>query len=274
VLTPLTRAADDDRRSQDLNFPELPDRAANEAPFEVSVAASSGLPVTLALVSGPALLDGRIVRLIGTPGVVIIRATQPGNSSYRPVAAARAFTVRRPAAAPNFTAQPSSLTVGPGESVTLSADATGSPPPNYQWRKDGQPISGATGRVLTLSAATPADAGTYEVLATNDSGTATSAKALVTIGKRQQSINFPLGFPNCIAGQSVTLTAFATSGLTVAFTVIAGSATLSGNTLMTNGTGAVTVRATQDGDSTYAPATPVDQTLFVSANPNPPRNGP
>jgi hypothetical protein len=273
-LTPLAHAADDERRSQELTFPELPDRFATDAPFEVTVTATSGLPVALTLVSGPALLDGRTLRLIGTPGVVILRATQPGNASFRPAVAERAFTVRRAAAAPNFTTQPSGCTAGPGETVTLTADATGSPAPTYQWRKDGLPIAGATGRMLTLSAASPADAGTYDVVAANESGAVASAKAVVVIGKRQQTINFQLGFPNCIAGQSVTLTAYATSGLTVGFAVISGSATLSGNVLMTNGTGTVTVRASQDGDSTFAAATPVDQTLFVSANPNPPRNGP
>jgi hypothetical protein len=274
VLTPLTRAADDDRRSQNLNFPELPDRTANEAPFEVSVTASSGLPIALTIVSGPAVADGRTLRLIGTPGVVIVRATQAGNAAFRPAAAERAFNVRRPAAAPIFTTQPAGRTAGPGESLTLSAGASGSPAPTYQWRKDGLPLAGATERTLTLSSVTPADAGTYDVVATNESGSTPSAPVVVTIGRRSQTISFQLPFPNCIAGQSVTLTAYASSGLTVAFAVIAGSATLSGSLLMTNGAGAVTIRASQDGDSTFAPASPVDQTLFVSANPNPPHNGP
>jgi hypothetical protein len=274
ALPAHAQAADDDRRRQELNFPELPDRMASDDPFEVAVTASSGLPVALTLVSGPALVDGRKLRLIGSPGVVIVRATQPGNATYRPAAAERAFNVRRPAAVPTFTTQPAGRTAGPGETITLSAEASGSPTPTYQWRKDGLPLSGATERTLTLSSVTPSDAGTYDVVARNESGTTPSAPVVVTVGRRAQTISFQLPFPNCIAGQSITLTATASSGLTVAFSVIAGSATLSGTLLMTNGAGAITVRASQDGDSTYAPATPVDQTLFVSSNPNPPHNGP
>jgi Divergent InlB B-repeat domain len=48
------------------------------------VASSSGLPVTLALTSGPATISGAVVTPAGTPGEVTVTATQPGNAQYLP----------------------------------------------------------------------------------------------------------------------------------------------------------------------------------------------
>jgi hypothetical protein len=55
------------------------------------------------------------------------------------------------------------------------------------------------------------------------------------------------------------LTARATSGLPVTYSVTAGNATVNGSTLTVNGTGLVTVQASQSTDPTgdYAAATPV-----------------
>jgi hypothetical protein len=54
--------------------------------FTVAAQASSGLPVTLALDSGPATLNGSILTPGTSQGVVTLTATQPGNSEYLPAA--------------------------------------------------------------------------------------------------------------------------------------------------------------------------------------------
>jgi hypothetical protein len=69
------------------------------------------------------------------------------------------------------------------------------------------------------------------------------------------------------AGAPLTLSASADSGLTVYFSVISGPAQIdsNSNTLLNfTGSGSVTVRASQSGSSTYAAATPVDQTFTVN----------
>ena len=52
--------------------------------FALSVSASSGLPVTLALDSGPVTLAGDTLTPTGVVGEVTLTATQPGNSQYLP----------------------------------------------------------------------------------------------------------------------------------------------------------------------------------------------
>jgi uncharacterized repeat protein (TIGR02543 family) len=52
--------------------------------FALSVSASSGLPVTLALDSGPVSLASNLVTPNGSAGQVAVTATQPGNAQYLP----------------------------------------------------------------------------------------------------------------------------------------------------------------------------------------------
>jgi uncharacterized repeat protein (TIGR02543 family) len=52
--------------------------------FALAVTASSGLPVSLALDSGPATLAGNVVTPSGSTGEVTVTATQPGNAQYLP----------------------------------------------------------------------------------------------------------------------------------------------------------------------------------------------
>ena len=68
--------------NQLINFPEIADKLTTDAPFNISASASSGLPVSLTLVSGPALVIGNQITLTGTPGTVIIRASQGGDANW------------------------------------------------------------------------------------------------------------------------------------------------------------------------------------------------
>ena len=86
---------------------------------------------------------------------------------------------------PEVTVQPTpSTTVWQGRAVTLSIQATGSPPLAFQWLKDGAPVAGATEPTLVLDPATPAQTGSYTCRVTNSGGAATaatSAAAAVTV---------------------------------------------------------------------------------------------
>lgn len=260
-------AAQDAPRKQEIIFDEIPAHAVGDAPFDIAAKATSGLALTLEVVSGPAVIEGKKLKLTGTPGLVVIRASQAGNAAFGPARdAERAFTVRPSPAAPAILSGPRGQEAEIGDAVALSVEATGEPTPTFQWRRNGVPITGATGRDFSIASAALSDTGAYDVVASNPSGDATSAPARVDVVKRRQSISFQ-GAANGTAGQPLSLSATASSGLPVRFDVMSGSAVLNGGTLTSQG-GAVVVQASQPGDSVYEPAMPVTQTFLFSGSPN------
>jgi Concanavalin A-like lectin/glucanases superfamily/Immunoglobulin domain len=74
---------------------------------------------------------------------------------------------------------PNSVQVFPGDTVALSAYAVGVPPMAYQWRKNGQPIAGATTLAYTNLHTSASDS--YDLVVTNLYGAATSAVAVVSV---------------------------------------------------------------------------------------------
>jgi autotransporter-associated beta strand protein len=82
---------------------------------------------------------------------------------------------------PSITTQPSAQSVNSGGTAIFSVTADGDPLPSYQWRKDGSNISGANGATLTISNASPADAGNYDVVITNTAGTLTSNAVALSV---------------------------------------------------------------------------------------------
>ena len=52
--------------------------------FQLLASASSGLPVSYEIVSGPATLNGDMVTLDGIPGEVAIKASQGGDGTFDP----------------------------------------------------------------------------------------------------------------------------------------------------------------------------------------------
>ncbi len=257
-------AGQDAARKQEIVLGELPTRTVDDPPFEVVVRATSGLPVALQIVAGPAVLDGKKVKLTGVPGLVIVRASQAGDGTWLPARdAERAFTVRPHPMAPAIRFGPTGREAAIGERLLLTVEASGEPPPAFQWRKDGSPVTGATGRALEIASAALSDTGTYDVVVSNALGASTSAGARVNVTKRHQSILFQASTAAVPVGQPVTLNANATSGLPVHFEVVSGIASLSGGTMTSQG-GTVVVQAEQPGDATFEAAMPVTQTFIFT----------
>ncbi|MHC1766869.1 MAG: immunoglobulin domain-containing protein [Verrucomicrobiia bacterium] len=82
---------------------------------------------------------------------------------------------------PAITTQPLSQTIAVGDPVTFSVTATGQLPLAYQWRFNGGPISGANSDRYTISAVQGGDAGGYDVVVSNGSGSVTSSVAVLTV---------------------------------------------------------------------------------------------
>jgi hypothetical protein len=68
-----------------------------------------------------------------------------------------------------------------GEAIYLSVRADGTSPLNYQWRKDGLEISGATNTVFFKQDIELQEAGLYSVRVSNEAGTTFSDDILITV---------------------------------------------------------------------------------------------
>jgi hypothetical protein len=85
------------------------------------------------------------------------------------------------ATAPSITSHPQPVTKNKGYDAGFSVTATGTPPFTYQWRKNGNNISGATSQTLVVPNVSLADAANYSVVVTNSHGNATSNNAALTV---------------------------------------------------------------------------------------------
>jgi hypothetical protein len=84
------------KASQAISFAPLADKTYGDPAFAVTANSSSGLPVTLSVLSGPATIAGSTVTLTGS-GTVIIRASQAGDANFNPAASVdRSFQVALP----------------------------------------------------------------------------------------------------------------------------------------------------------------------------------
>jgi uncharacterized repeat protein (TIGR03803 family) len=88
---------------------------------------------------------------------------------------------------PSILTQPSSLTNFAGTTALFTVAAIGAPPLSYRWQRgstnltDQGNIAGSRTSTLTVSNMTQADAGTYAVVLSNATGTATSTVATLTV---------------------------------------------------------------------------------------------
>jgi uncharacterized repeat protein (TIGR01451 family) len=310
-------------QDQTIAFSNIPNKLTTDPPFTISATASSGLPVTFTLVSGPATLSGNQVTLNGQPGTVTIRATQPGNAAYNPAPPVdRSFSVSLPgggsgvdleltmtASAQNvtqwgnigFTAtltnagttaatgvkvyfpKPAGVVYVGGNEVTVSKGSFGLFS-DQVWTV-GTMNAGETATItcnffvlqnapLTgyaqVTAAAPNDNDSAPNNGTaptpNEDDEAAFTAGAPGSGPQNQTITFnPL--PNKVTTDPpFAISATASSGLPVTFTLVSGPATLSGNTVTLSGqTGTVTIRASQAGNASWNPATPVERSFTVSA---------
>jgi parallel beta-helix repeat protein len=101
--------------AQTITFPAIPNKAYGDAPFALNATASSGLPVTYKVLSGPATVQGNMVTISGI-GEVWIEASQAGNTNYNLAASVgRNFFVTQPAT----TSTVSNLTLEESPSLSL-----------------------------------------------------------------------------------------------------------------------------------------------------------
>jgi bacillolysin len=220
----------------------------------IEVKSDSGLPVSLAVISGPARSEaGQLVPIGG--GVVRIRATQAGNDSWAPAEAQFERTVAR--ASQTFVWQSLDTAVFGAAPLRLRAIASSGLPVDYTV------VSGpgsVAGDLLQLNGA-----GTV-VLRARQAGTADFEAAVtdlsVPVAKATQTLTWDGVSDRPFSSEVILLTGKASSGLGVTYDVISGPAAASDDRLTLTGVGTVVIRASQAGDANYLPA-PVRQVSFV-----------
>jgi len=115
---------------------------------------------------------------------------------------------------PTITLQPTNQFILVGSNAVLAAAASGTAPLGCQWSCNGTNlcdtprISGSQCGVLVISNAVVRDTGNYQVLFTNNLGSATSSVAVLTVGRPPQILSGP-------ASHSAPL------GCTVSFSIVA-----------------------------------------------------
>lgn len=80
----LVRQPDLNGLYQFINFPAISNKLTTNPPFTLNATASSGLPVVYTVLEGPATVSGNLLTLTGMPGIVKVKASQPGNNIYAP----------------------------------------------------------------------------------------------------------------------------------------------------------------------------------------------
>lgn len=71
------------KQDQQITFDVIEDKKPGDTVFKLAATASSGLLVTYAIVSGPAILDGNTLTITGR-GPITVHASQRGNETYFP----------------------------------------------------------------------------------------------------------------------------------------------------------------------------------------------
>jgi sugar lactone lactonase YvrE len=79
--------------AQTITFPMIPTQTYGGGTVTLNAAASSGLPVSYAIISGPAVVSGNVLTITGA-GSVTVQASQPGSNNYAPATpVSQTFTV-------------------------------------------------------------------------------------------------------------------------------------------------------------------------------------
>ncbi len=116
------------------------------------------------------------------------------------------------------------------------------------------------------SASAPSAAGRYAVAASvTDRNYTGTADGTLVIARATQTIAFPAPPGTPALGTPVALSATASSGLPVAFALVAGPATLDGASLTFTAAGTAVVLAAQDGDDNFLAAPSVEIALATAA---------
>jgi hypothetical protein len=113
------------------------------------------------------------------------------NAAGATTSGSASLSVRVP---PTIVSQPAASSMLVGQTAVFTVAATGTAPLEYQWLKNGLPITGATASSYTTPALTLADSGAlFRVVVSNAAGSETSAPALLSVGRPAPELSLFVG---------------------------------------------------------------------------------
>jgi uncharacterized repeat protein (TIGR02543 family) len=243
-------------QSQTITFSAIADHTFGDPPIQLLTAASSGLPVNFAVISGPASVSNDVMTLTGA-GVVAVQANQAGNGSFNPATPVHVnFNVARADQSIAFPGLADRSASDPPFSITATASS-------------GLQVFFAVSGPATLSSnlVTLLGSGPVAIMAwqpgNSNFNAAASVQRSFNVTKIPQSITFGPLSQQSAGDAPYPLGATASSGLPVSFAIVSGPAALDGNIITLTGWGTVVVRASQAGDAMYAAAADVVQSFSV-----------
>jgi hypothetical protein len=260
AATPANQSFQVTQGSQTITFGALSNEAFGTAAFNVGATASSGLAVSFnSQTTGICTVLGSTVTLVAV-GTCTIQATQAGNSNWAAATPVnQSFQVTQGSQTITFGAlsnEPMGTTP-----FTVSATATSGLSVSFNSQTTG--VCTVTGSTVTL-----VSVGICTIQATQSGNSnwaaATPVNQSFQVTQGSQTITFG-ALSNAAMGSTPTVSATASSGLTVSFTSqTTSTCTVSGTTVTLVTVGTCTIQATQAGNSNWAAATPVNQSFQVT----------
>jgi hypothetical protein len=245
------------------------------AAYTVAAAASSGLAVVFTIDSasaGVCSISGATVSLVGI-GTCTVNANQSGTASYQPaLQVQQSFSVSTPPPAAqtiSFTSSAPGAAVYGGAPYTVSATASSGLPVSFSAAPSSAGVCTISGSTVTI-----VGGGTCTINANQGGNGSYQAAPQVqqsfTVARASQTITIT-STPPPVDKHSppYTITATATSGLAVTFSVAPSSSdicSVSGSSVSFLKKGDCIVRANQAGNGNYLPAPQVQQTITVLAH--------
>jgi uncharacterized membrane protein len=234
----------------------IPNHTYGDGPFAVAAVSNSPSPIIYSVLSGPATVAGMSVTLTGA-GIVVLQASQPATGNYAAGTQTASFTVASETPTIVFSAPNHTFGDAPF-AVSANSNSTGA----FTYSVDSGPatINGSTvtltGAGTVVLRATEAAAGNYSVAALTATFSVASSSQTIAFAAPSASISYGTA--------PIVLSASASSGLAVTFSVLSGPATLSGSSLTITGAGTIVIAADQPGNANYSAAIEVTRSIQVN----------
>jgi hypothetical protein len=262
------------RADQTLSFTSTAPAAATVggAAYSVSATATSGLAATFSIdasASSVCAISGNSVTFLAA-GTCVVNANQAGNANFNPAPQIQqSFAVGPGSQTISFTSTAPAAAVVAGAAYTVAGTATSGLPVAFTIDASASSVCSISGSSVSFLGA-----GTC-VINANQAGNANYSPApqvqqSFTVGRGSQSISFTSTAPAAatVGGAAYTVTATATSGLPVAFTIDASAASVcsvTGSTVIFLASGTCVINANQAGNANWNAAAQVQQSFAVAA---------